>query len=104
MSEATVLRCDKLVVGHGGQPLLPPCELEIRRGELLMVLGRNGSGKSTLLRTMLGLLPPVSGRVVRLVPAMRLAYVGQAITLDRILPARARDIVAWGRLSGWSFL
>jgi zinc transport system ATP-binding protein len=100
---ATLLRCERLVVGHGGRPLLPPCDLEIRRAKLTMVLGRNGSGKTTFFRTVLGLLPPVSG-AVRREPGVRIAYVGQGLALDRILPMRARDVVAWGALSGWSFL
>jgi zinc transport system ATP-binding protein len=98
-----VLRCERLVVGYGGRPLLPPADLEIRRGSLLMVVGRNGAGKTTFFRTVLGLLPPVSG-AVRRAPGARLTYVGQALALDRILPLRARDVVSWGRLSGWSFL
>jgi manganese/iron transport system ATP-binding protein len=102
-AEVPPLRCERLVVGHAGRPLLPPCDLEIRRGKLTMVLGRNGAGKSTFFRTVLGLMPPVSGRVVR-APNVRLAYVGQALVLDRILPLRARDVVAWGALGGWSFL
>lgn len=99
----SLLRCERLVIGHGGRALLPPCDLELARGKLTMVLGRNGSGKTTFFRTILGLLPPVSGRVRR-GPGVRLAYVGQAMALDRILPLRARDVVAWGLLSGWSFL
>jgi zinc transport system ATP-binding protein len=100
---ATLLRCERLVVGHGGRALLPPCDLEIQRGKLTIVLGRNGSGKTTFFRTVLGLLPPVSG-VVHRDPSVRVAYVGQGMALDRILPLRARDVVAWGVLSGWSFL
>jgi zinc transport system ATP-binding protein len=104
MSDTTVpLRCERLVVGHGGRALLPPCDLEIQRGKLTMVLGRNGAGKTTFFRTVLGLMPPVSGRVVR-APGVRVAYVGQALVLDRILPLRARDVVAWGLLGGWDFL
>lgn len=99
-----LLRCERLVVGHRGRPLLPPCDAAIRRGALTVVVGRNGSGKSTFFRTVLGLLPPVSGRVERPTPGVRLSYVGQAMTLDRVLPLRARDIVAWGLLSRWSFL
>ncbi len=99
-----MIRCERLVVGHAGKPLLPSCDLEIRRGTLLMVVGRNGSGKSTFVRTVLGLMPPVSGRVVRASPEPRLSYVGQVASLDRVLPLRARDIVRWGRLGGWSFL
>jgi zinc transport system ATP-binding protein len=102
-AEVIPLRCERLVVGYGGRPLLPSCDLDIRRGKLTMVLGRNGAGKSTFFRTVLGLLPPVSGRVVR-APNVRVAYVGQALVLDRILPLRARDVVGWGALHDWTFL
>jgi zinc transport system ATP-binding protein len=102
-ADAVPLRCERLVVGYAGKPLLPACDLEIRRGKLTMVLGRNGAGKTTFFRTVLGLLPPLSGRVVR-APGARVAYVGQGLVLDRILPLRARDVVAWGMLGGWSFL
>jgi len=39
-------------------------DLEIRRGEFVVVTGRIGSGKTTLIRTILGLLPAESGIVV----------------------------------------
>ena len=103
VESSQLLRCERLVVGHGGQALLPPCDLVVERGKLTMVIGRNGSGKTTFFRTVLGLLPPVSGRVVR-EPGLRMAYVGQGLSLDRILPLRARDVVAWGVLTRWSFL
>lgn len=102
--DSVLLRCDHLVIGHGGRALLPPCDLDIRRGNMVMVVGRNGSGKSTFFRTVLGLLPPVGGGVMRLAPRLRFAYVGQATSLDPLLPVCARDLVAWGRLGGWGFL
>jgi zinc transport system ATP-binding protein len=37
-------------------------------------------------------------------PDLRIAYVGQGMALDRILPLRARDVVAFGVLDRWSFL
>jgi zinc transport system ATP-binding protein len=100
---ASLLRCQGLVIGHAGHPLLPPVDLELRAGSLTMVVGRNGAGKTTFFRTVLGLLPPVAGTIQR-EPGLRVAYVGQGLSLDRILPLRARDVVSWGRLSGWSFL
>jgi len=35
----------------------------VREGEIVALLGRNGAGKSTLLKSLVGLVPPASGRV-----------------------------------------
>jgi zinc transport system ATP-binding protein len=102
MTHEVALRMRGLVVGHGGKPLLPPLELELPRGHLLLVLGRNGSGKTTLVRTLLGLLPPVAGKV-EWADGARRAYAAQADALDAAVPVRARDVVAWGGLRGWDF-
>ena len=99
-----LVRCEQLVLGYRGKPLLPRVDLSLRRGEFWAVVGRNGSGKSTWLRTVLGISRPVSGRVVRTIDREQFAYVAQAAELDPILPVQARDVVMWGRLQGWNFL
>ena len=38
--------------------------LEIRAGEVLSIMGRNGAGKSTLLKSLVGLAPILSGKVI----------------------------------------
>jgi zinc transport system ATP-binding protein len=99
-----VLRCTELVVGWRGQALLPAIDLELRRGELVAVVGRNGAGKSTWLKTLLGLIPPVAGQVRPLVPDLRRTYVPQSAGLDVLWPLRAIDVVRQGRLRGWNFM
>ncbi len=99
-----LLSCEDLVIGYGGKPLLPPVQLQVRRGGFVAVVGRNGSGKSTWFKTLLGLLPPVSGRIVKCSPSMKSAYVPQTAGIDPLLPVRPREMVLWGRLSAWNFL
>ena len=99
-----LLSCEQLVIGHGARALLPPIELRVTRGSLVVVVGRNGAGKSTWLRTVLGLLPPLAGRCALAHPQLKLAYVPQAIQLDPALPVRAREVVMWSRLRGLDFL
>jgi len=38
--------------------------LQVKRGEILAIVGRNGAGKSTLLKLLAGVIPPSSGRVM----------------------------------------
>jgi heme ABC exporter ATP-binding subunit CcmA len=45
----------------GRFPALAGVDLDVQRGEILLVQGPNGAGKTTLLRTCAGLLPVVSG-------------------------------------------
>lgn len=103
MHTEAILRTDQLVVGHRGKAILPPVDLAIMPGELWVVAGRNGSGKSTLLKTLLGLLPPISGVVLRH-PEADLAYIPQSRDLDPIVPMRGYDVVAEGVEKRWSFL
>jgi zinc transport system ATP-binding protein len=98
-----LLRCEKLVLGHKGEALLPPFDLTLRRGRMLAVLGRNGSGKSTFFKTVLGFQPPVDGRIVEPQSPPRLAFMAQAATIDPLVPLRAREVVGLGTLSGWNF-
>lgn len=101
--EQPVLATDRLLVGYQGRAILPPLDMHIRPGELWVLAGRNGSGKSTLLKTLLGLIPPVGGRITR-PPEASITYLPQKQALDPIIPMRVIDIVAEGVESRWSFL
>jgi len=53
-----------LLVGYGDRTILDGINFDIRRGEVLVLLGESGSGKSTLLRHLIGLEKPVSGSIL----------------------------------------
>jgi energy-coupling factor transport system ATP-binding protein len=52
-----------LHVALGGREVLRGVSLDVRRGEVVALLGRNGAGKTTLLRALSRLLPPARGKV-----------------------------------------
>jgi phospholipid/cholesterol/gamma-HCH transport system ATP-binding protein len=58
----SLIEVNDLSVGYD-KPVLEGISLEVRRGEILTLLGGSGCGKSTMLRTLAGLLPPLSGEV-----------------------------------------
>ncbi len=47
-----------------GVTALSDVSLDVRRGEILGLLGENGAGKSTLLKILSGVMPPSSGRIL----------------------------------------
>ncbi|MCR9221300.1 MAG: ATP-binding cassette domain-containing protein [Alphaproteobacteria bacterium] len=62
-SDPIVIKIEGLRTQFGSQVVHDGVDLEVRRGEVLGVVGGSGSGKSVLLREIIGLLRPSAGRV-----------------------------------------
>ena len=87
-----LIAADRLSVTYGGSRVLDGVSIEVRRGEILTLIGPNGSGKTTLVRALLGLVLPEGGSITR--RAQRIGYVPQLFARDRSLPMTARRFVA----------
>ena len=59
----SIIQVRDLVNRFGAQAVHEHLDLDVRRGEILGVVGGSGTGKSVLLRTIVGLRRPTSGRV-----------------------------------------
>ena len=59
-----IFETDDLVIGYNKKPLSKPINLRMERGEKIAVTGTNGIGKTTFLKSVLGLIPAVSGKAV----------------------------------------
>ncbi|HEV8130402.1 MAG TPA: ABC-F family ATP-binding cassette domain-containing protein [Acidobacteriota bacterium] len=60
-----IVRCKALAIGYDTTPLIERIDLIAHRGARFGILGGNGTGKTTLLKTLMGVIPPVSGRLLR---------------------------------------
>jgi phospholipid/cholesterol/gamma-HCH transport system ATP-binding protein len=58
-----VIRVRDLVAGFGNQLVLDHLSLDVRRGEILGLVGASGGGKTVLLRTIVGLIPKRQGHI-----------------------------------------
>lgn len=57
------IRVHDLVVGFGRQIVIDHLSLDVRRGEILGLVGASGGGKTVLMRTIIGLIPRRSGEI-----------------------------------------
>ena len=58
-----MLKLDGVVTAYDDVSCLPGVSLEVRRGEIVTLIGANGAGKSTTLKTVSGLLTPREGTI-----------------------------------------
>jgi phospholipid/cholesterol/gamma-HCH transport system ATP-binding protein len=61
--EPRAIRVRDLVVGFGPQVVIDHLSLDVRKGEILGLVGASGGGKSVLMRTIIGLIPRRSGTI-----------------------------------------
>jgi manganese/zinc/iron transport system ATP- binding protein len=97
-----------LTVAYQRQPVLWDVDYDAPAGKLIAVVGPNGAGKSTLIKSVLGLLPTLSGEVMFFgrpydEERQRVGYVPQRTSVDWDFPVSALDVVTmglYGRI-GW---
>ena len=83
-SAGPVFEIRELAKSYGSRKVLNGLDLDVGRGESLVILGRSGTGKSVTLRLLVGLEPPDSGSI---------RFDGQEIvglSEEKLLPIRRR--------------
>lgn len=96
------LWAEHLTVNYDKNPVLWDINLEIPSQKLIAIIGPNGAGKSTFIKTALGLITPLSGRILFFGSRLnsirqRIAYVPQRESVDWDFPITVRDLVLMGR-------
>ncbi len=92
-----------LTVGYK-KPIISSLSAHMAEGEFWVIVGPNGAGKSTLIKTILGIVPPLSGRILihdkdctnGCEERKFLSYVPQMESYSHSFPATALDVVLSG--------
>ena len=90
--------CENLSLGYEGEAIVKDLSFSVEAGMYLCIVGENGAGKSTLMKAILGLRPPLSGRVVfgDGLGKREIGYLSQQTDVQKDFPASVREIVLSG--------
>jgi len=64
MDNNSIIKVENLVGGYGDTVILDDISLDVIEGEIFVILGGSGCGKSTLLKHLIGLITPLSGKIL----------------------------------------
>jgi len=94
---AARLQFRDVTLGYDRHPAVHHLNGDVAPGTLLAVVGPNGAGKSTLFRGVVGILKPLSGKIVTGDLDLRdIAYLPQTAEIDRSFPISVFDFVGTG--------
>lgn len=99
--ENKIIAIENLWLSYGDKSVLEDINLDIFRGDFLLVSGPNGGGKTSLLRTILCLQKPTQGAIYffeggRQVPSLDIGYLPQKNSIDSRFPITVEEVVASG--------
>ena len=88
-------------LGYEGRAIIENLSFQVNSGDYLCIVGENGSGKTTLMKTLLGLIPPLDGKIIYGDGLKRceIGYLPQQTEVQKDFPASVREIVLSGCLN-----
>jgi len=92
-----VIRAHGLAMRYGAKRIFDRLELDVARGDFVLVTGPNGSGKTTLLRLVAGLVVPTAGEIAVDVGRAQLGFLAHEALVYRELTA-LENLELYGRL------
>ncbi|MDV3167108.1 MAG: metal ABC transporter ATP-binding protein [Vigna little leaf phytoplasma] len=108
MKKEIAIKIRDLTVAYHLKPALWDIDLDIYQSSLTAILGPNGAGKSTLIKTLIELIPRISGEILfhnvkYQCFRKKIAYVPQRQSVDWNFPTTVFDVVLMGRYGhlGW---
>lgn len=93
-----LIECENLKIGYGSKIIAENVSVNIEDGDYICIIGENGCGKSTFLKTLLGLIPPLEGKI-NFAPTLdrkEIGYLPQQKNFQKNFPASVWEVVLSG--------
>ena len=91
LNSETLIKVENVGLFKNDKWLVKGVSLEVKRGEIVTLIGPNGSGKTTTAKIALGIYKNIEGKVLKFTE--KVGYVPQKISIDWTLPIRVVDFM-----------
>ena len=101
MNVSMQIICKNVSLGYENHIVSEGIDFTAAQGDYLCIVGENGAGKSTLMKTLLGLHPPLSGKIEFSdgLKQNEIGYLPQQNHFQRDFPASVQEVVISGCLN-----
>ena len=101
ISAESAISIRDLTVSYGEKTALFSIEANLPNAAMSAIIGPNGAGKSTILKSVIGVLPKISGEIYVFGEPIKdnlqqIAYVPQRVSVDWDFPTNVIDVVQMG--------
>ena len=95
------IKATNLSIGYNYHSIFKKINFSIEYGDFVCLVGGNGVGKSTLIKTILGLYPPISGKIHydKNTKLESIGYLPQRLEVSNDFPASVYEVVLSGCLN-----
>lgn len=94
-----IIELSNVSVAYENHQVLDKVNLTVNENDFIGVIGPNGGGKTTMVKTILGLIKPTSGKVIRHQKNTVFGYLPQYTNIDKRFPLKVCDIVLSGLMN-----
>lgn len=96
-----LLSCCNATLGYGGTKVVENLDFAVNTDDYLCIVGENGAGKTTLIKTLLGLIPIISGDISFSdgLKQNEIGYLPQQTEVQKDFPASVWEVVLSGCLN-----
>lgn len=96
---SSLLELQNITVAYDNNIVLDNVSLSIYADDFIGVIGPNGGGKTTLVKTIIGLIKPVSGNILKHISSIKIGYLPQYNDVDSRFPLKVCDVVLSGLMN-----
>lgn len=95
------INCKNATLGYDSKVIIKDLNFNVKFGDSLLIIGENGAGKSTLIKSLLGLIPTLSGEFVFAdgLSKTEIGYLPQQLDYQKDFPASVYEVVISGCLN-----